>query len=163
MRIGHSWDIHRLVEGRKLILGGVEIPHEVGLLGHSDADCLLHSIAEALLGSLALGDLGAIFPDTDMANKDLDSSFILRKCYQMVLEKGYYICNIDSTIYAEKPKMRPFVDYIRKSISEILQLDIDKISVKATTHEKLGPIGEKKAIACETVVLVDKKSNLVLL
>lgn len=157
MRIGHAWDTHRLVSNRPLILGGVEITNDLGLFGHSDADVLLHAIAEALLGSLALGDLGTFFPDNDIKYKNMDSKIILREVYNMIKEKGYKIVNIDSTIYAEKPKLRPYIDIIRESISKVLNIDVDQISVKATTHEKMGSVGKLEAISSEAVVLVEKE------
>lgn len=157
MRIGHAWDVHRLVGNRPLILGGIEIPYSLGLLGHSDADVLLHAIAEALLGSLALGDLGTFFPDNDVKYKDMDSKIILMEVYKMIQDKGYKIVNIDSTIYAEAPKLRPYIDEIRKSISNVLNIPIEDVSVKATTHEKMGSIGKKEAISSEAVVLIEKK------
>ena len=155
-RIGHSWDIHRLVEGRKLILGGIEIPFEKGLLGHSDADALLHAISESLLGALALGDLGTHFPDNDPKYKGIDSKVILKECLRLIKDKGYIIGNIDLMIYAEKPKMAPHILPMRKLISELLEINIDQISIKATTHEKMGVIGKEEAIACESVVLLKK-------
>lgn len=157
MRIGHAWDVHRLVGNRPLILGGIEIPYSLGLLGHSDADVLLHAIAEALLGSLALGDLGTFFPDNDVKYKDMDSKIILMEVYKMIQDKGYKIVNIDSTIYAEAPKLRPYIDEIRKSISNVLNIPIEDVSVKATTHEMMGSIGKKEAISSEAVVLIEKK------
>lgn len=156
MRIGQAYDIHQLVEGRDLILGGVMIPHDKGLLGHSDADCLLHAIAESLLGALALGDLGTYFPDDDIKYKNMDSMFILKECYQMVLKKGYDITNIDTTIIAQRPKMRGYIDLMRKNIAGALNVDVARISIKATTNEKLGPIGEEKAIACLAISLLEE-------
>lgn len=155
IRIGHAWDIHKLVENRKLILGGVEIPSNLGLLGHSDADVVLHAISESLLGSLALGDLGEHFPDTSDETLNMDSKIILEKCYKMVLNKGYHINNIDITIYSEKIKISPIKLKLRESISNILNIDIDRISVKATTYEGLDSIGNNLAIACEAVCLVE--------
>ena len=155
IRIGHAWDIHKLVENRKLILGGVEIPSNLGLLGHSDADVVLHAISESLLGSLALGDLGEHFPDTSESTLNMDSKIILEKCYKMVLNKGYHINNIDITIYSEKIKISPIKIKLRESISNILNIDIDRISVKATTYEGLDSIGNNLAIACEAVCLVE--------
>ena len=155
IRIGHAWDIHKLVENRKLILGGVEIPSNLGLLGHSDADVVLHAISESLLGSLALGDLGEHFPDTSDETLNIDSKIILEKCYKMVLNKGYHINNIDITIYSEKVKISPIKLKLRESISNILNIDIDRISVKATTYEGLDSIGNNLAIACEAVCLVE--------
>lgn len=155
-KIGHSFDIHRLVEGRDLFLGGVKLDHHLGLLGHSDADCLLHAIAESLLGALSLGDLGSIFPDTDPKYKDMDSKVILSHINYIIKNKGYNIGNIDSTVYLELPKMKPHIFEIRKCIASILDISIDLISVKATTYEKLGPIGDQKAIAAEAVCLLYK-------
>ena len=155
IRIGHSYDIHQLVENRKLILGGVEIEHKLGLLGVSDADCLLHAIAESLLGALALGDLGTYFNPDDSKNIGLDSKIILKECYQMVKDRGYKINNIDCMIFAQKPKMKDYIYAIRESISNILDISVDQISVKATTYEKLDSIGNEKAIACEAVCLIE--------
>jgi len=155
IRIGHAWDTHKLVPNRKLILGGIEVESDLGLLGHSDADVVLHAVAESLLGSLALGDLGYHFSDKDPKNKDIDSKVILKYCYNLVLQKGYHINNIDLTIYSEFIKISPIRDSIRKSISEILEIDIDKVSVKATTWERMGFVGSGEAMACESVVLVE--------
>lgn len=154
IRIGHAWDTHRLVSNRNLILGGVKVDSYVGLLGHSDADVVFHAVAESLLGSLALGDLGMHFSDKDPSNKNLDSKIILKYCYNLVLEKGYRINNIDLTIYSEDIKISPIREDIRKSISSILSLDITQVSVKATTWEKMGFIGRNEAIACEALTLV---------
>lgn len=156
IRIGHAWDTHKLVKGRKLILGGVEFESEIGLLGHSDADVVLHAVAESLLGSLALGDLGTFFPDNSEATLNMDSKVILEKCYQMVKEKGFKLINLDLTIYAEFIKIAPKRELIRKSISKLLNIDLDFVSVKATTHEKMGFIGSGEAMACECVCLVEK-------
>ena len=155
-RIGHSWDLHQLVYDRKLILGGVEIPFEKGLLGHSDADALLHAIAESLLGSLALGDLGTFFPDNDPKYKGMDSKVILKECYQRVKDEGYMIVNLDTMIYAEAPKMAKYIPLMKHVISELLEININQISIKATTHEKLGVIGNGNAIAAEARVLLIK-------
>ncbi len=154
IRIGHSWDTHKLVENRKLILGGVEIPNELGLLGHSDADCVLHSLAEALLGSLALGDLGDIFPDSSIETLDLDSKIILKKSYDLILKKGFKLVNADIMIYSEKIKIAPYKLKMREIIAKILNTDITNISIKATTWEKMSFIGRNEAIASEAVVLV---------
>lgn len=154
IRIGHSWDTHKLVENRKLILGGVEIPNELGLLGHSDADCVLHSLAEALLGSLALGDLGDIFPDSSIETLDLDSKIILKKSYDLVSKKGFKLVNADIMIYSEKIKIAPYKLKMREIIAKILNTDITNISIKATTWEKMSFIGRNEAIASEAVVLV---------
>ena len=156
IRVGHAWDTHRLVENRKLILGGVKIESTLGLLGHSDADVVLHAVAESLLGSLALGDLGTFYPDNSELTLDMDSKIILKECYDKVLEKGYSLNNVDITIYAEKIKIAPHRQLIRNSIADILNVDIDCISVKATTWEKMGFVGRGEAIACESVCLVEK-------
>jgi 2-C-methyl-D-erythritol 4-phosphate cytidylyltransferase/2-C-methyl-D-erythritol 4-phosphate cytidylyltransferase/2-C-methyl-D-erythritol 2,4-cyclodiphosphate synthase len=156
MRIGHSFDIHQLVENRPLWLGGIEIPFEKGLLGHSDADVLLHAISEAILGALALGDLGTHFPDTDPKYEGIDSKLILKEVQLLMQGKGYMIGNIDATIYAEQPKINPHITRIRESISQLLSIPIDLISIKATTYEKMDAIGEQKAMAAEAVVLLKK-------
>lgn len=156
MRIGHSFDIHKLIEGRPLWLGGIEIPFDKGLMGHSDADVLLHAISEAILGALALGDLGTHFPDTDERYKGIDSKLILKDIQMMMQEKKYRIGNIDATIYAELPKLNPHIKNIRDSISKLLSIPMDLVSVKATTYEKLDAIGEQKAMAAEAVVLLKK-------
>lgn len=156
MRIGHSFDIHTLVEGRPLILGGIDIPHDKGLLGHSDADVLLHAIAEAMLGALALGDLGTFYPDTDPKYKDIKSTVILKDVYDKIKQAGYEIQNIDATVYLELPKLNPLMIKIRESIQSLLHIDFNQVSVKATTYEKMDAIGEKKAIAAEAVVLLKK-------
>ena len=155
IRVGHSWDTHKLVQGRRLILGGVEFKDaKLGLLGHSDADCVLHSIAEALLGSLALGDLGDIFPDSSIETLDLDSKIILKKSYDLVLKKGFKLVNADIMIYSEKIKIAPYKLKMREIIAKILNTDITNISIKATTWEKMSFIGRNEAIASEAVVLV---------
>lgn len=156
MRIGHAWDTHKLVEGRKLILGGVAVDSKVGLLGHSDADVVLHAVAESLLGSLALGDLGTHFPDTSADTLDMDSKIILKECYDLVLANGYKLVNLDLTIYSQYIKIAPIRNDIRNSIANILNVSVDDISVKATTYEKMGFIGRGEAIACECVCLVEK-------
>lgn len=156
MRIGQSTDIHRLVEGRKLILGGVEIPHEKGLEGHSDADALTHAIAEAILGAFALGDLGHHFPDTDEKWKGVNSLLILKEVGKMMKEKGYQIGNVDSLILIERPKMKPHIEQMRKNYSEILECDIDRISVKATRGEKLGFVGREEGVLAQAVVLLEE-------
>jgi 2-C-methyl-D-erythritol 2,4-cyclodiphosphate synthase len=155
IRIGHAWDTHKLVSGRDLYLGGVKVDNELGLLGHSDADVVLHAVAESLLGSLALGDLGTFYPDTSAKTKDMDSKIILKECYQRVLDKGYKLNNIDLTIYSQNIKISPIRLDIRKSIASILNVDIELISVKATTYEKMGFIGRGEALACECVCLVE--------
>ncbi|SMO96074.1 2-C-methyl-D-erythritol 2,4-cyclodiphosphate synthase [Gracilimonas mengyeensis] len=155
-RIGYGYDVHQLKEGRPLILGGVEIPHHVGLLGHSDADVLLHAITDALLGALALGDIGTHFPDTDPEFKGADSRKLLRKSYELVQGKGYTIGNIDATVIAERPKLKPYIDEIRNNIADDLKCEVDKISVKATTSEKMGFVGKEKGMAAHAVILIRK-------
>lgn len=154
MRIGIGYDLHRLVPGRPLILGGVTIPHEKGLEGHSDADVLTHAIIDALLGALALGDLGAHFPDTDPQYKNADSLKLLENAHALVREQGYRILNIDSTIIAERPKLRPHIDAIRAKLAQTLALDVQAVSVKAKTNEKVGPEGREEAISAQAVVLL---------
>lgn len=157
-KIGNGYDIHRLVEGRKLILGGIEINYEKGLLGHSDADVLIHSMMDAMLGALALGDIGQHFPDTDPMYKGISSVLLLEKVNELVLSKGYKISNTDNIILAEKPKMKDIIPLMRENLSKILKIPQDSISIKATTMEKLGPIGEGQAIAVQSVVLLEKNS-----
>ncbi len=160
-RIGQSSDIHQLVKGRKLILGGVEIESELGLLGHSDADALLHAIAEAMLGALALGDLGHHFPDTDEKWKGVSSLLILKEVEKKIAEKGYHVVNVDSLILIEKPKMAPHIEQMRQNIAEALHVDLDRISVKATRGEKLGYVGRSEGVLAQAVVLLsnDKEEN----
>lgn len=156
MRIGHGYDVHKLVEGRDLIIGGVNIPHHLGLLGHSDADVLLHAISDSLLGALALGDIGKHFPDTDEAYKGADSLVLLACVYELVKAKGYEIGNIDATILAQAPKLAPYIPQMRLNIARALETEIDRVSIKATTEEKLGFTGEEKGIAAHAVCLVTK-------
>ena len=156
MRIGIGYDVHRLTEGRRLILGGVDIPFEKGLLGHSDADVLLHALADALLGAAALGDIGLLFPDTDPAYKGADS-LVLLGCVRERLEKeGYTVHNIDAVIVAERPKLRPYIDEMRKNIASCLQMDPSFVSVKATTEEGLGFTGRGEGIAAKAVALLNE-------
>ena len=155
MRIGQGYDVHRLKEGRKLIIGGVEIPYEKGLLGHSDADVLVHAIMDALLGAAALGDIGLLFPDTDERFSGADSLKLLQKVKDVLDEKGYSICNIDATVIAQEPKLRPYIDLMRQNIAEALKMDVSQVSVKATTEEHLGFTGRKEGIAAQAVVLID--------
>jgi 2-C-methyl-D-erythritol 2,4-cyclodiphosphate synthase len=154
IRVGNGFDVHELVEGRKLIIGGVEIPYEKGLLGHSDADVVLHAIGDALLGSLALGDLGKHFPDTDAIYKGADSKKLLSQIYAMVKSKGYVLGNLDVMIIAQKPKLAPYIEQMRKITANILETDMDRISIKATTTEKLGFTGRGEGIAAQASVLV---------
>ena len=156
IRIGHAWDTHKLVSNRKLILGGILVDYPLGLLGHSDADVCLHAVAEALLGSLALGDLGTFYPDNSEKTLNMDSKIILKECYKRVLDLGYHLNNLDLTIYAQDVKISPIRLQIQESIANILDVDKSKVSIKATTWEKMGFIGEGLAIACECVCLVEK-------
>lgn len=160
IRIGQSTDIHQLVKGRKLILGGVEIEHEIGLLGHSDADALLHAIAESILGALALGDLGKHFPDTDERYKDMNSLWMLRQVYKIMEEKGYAIGNLDAMIMIERPKMAPHIPAMRKHVAEALCCDMEQVSIKATRGEKLGFVGREEGVQAQCVVLLHKKEGI---
>lgn len=155
IRIGQSSDIHQLVEGRDLILGGVKIEHKKGLLGHSDADALLHAIGEALLGAVALGDLGKHFPDKDPKWKGADSLVILKGCNELLKSKGFHVVNVDSLIMIERPKMAPHIDQMRKNIAEALGTDVENISVKATRGEKMGFVGREEGVLAQAVVLVE--------
>ncbi|MCA0989468.1 2-C-methyl-D-erythritol 2,4-cyclodiphosphate synthase [Guptibacillus algicola] len=154
MRIGHGFDVHQLVEGRPCIIGGITIPFEKGLLGHSDADVLLHSVADACLGAIGEGDIGKHFPDTDEAFKDADSKELLRHVFKIVKGKGYVLGNVDCTIIAQMPKMAPHISAMREVIAELLEADVDQVNVKATTSEKLGFTGRGEGIATEVVVLL---------
>ncbi len=156
LRIGHGFDLHRLTEDRKLILGGVEIPYHLGLLGHSDADVLTHAIMDGMLGALSLGDIGLHFPPTDNKYKDISSIKLLHHVNNLIQEKGYSIVNIDSTILAQRPKLLPFMQEIKTTIAKELSLDTDCVSVKATTTEETGDIGKGLAIAVHSVVLLEK-------
>ena len=160
IRIGQSTDIHQLVKGRKLILGGVEIEHEMGLLGHSDADALLHAIAESILGALALGDLGKHFPDTDERYKDRNSLWMLRQVYKIMEEKGYAIGSLDAMIMIERPKMAPHIPAMRKHVAEALCCDMEQVSIKATRGEKLGFVGREEGVQAQCVVLLHKKEGI---
>lgn len=156
MRIGHGYDVHKLVEGRKLILGGVEIPYEKGLLGHSDADVLLHAIMDAMLGAAALGDIGHLFPDTDESFKGADSMKLLSEVNRVITENGYRLGNIDSTVIAQKPKLASFIDEMRANIAGECGVEISQVSVKATTEEKLGFTGSGEGISAHAVCLLIK-------
>lgn len=155
LRIGHGYDVHKLIEGRKLILGGVDIPHTVGLLGHSDADVLLHAVMDALLGALALGDIGQHFPDTDDKYKGISSMHLLTLVNKLISEKGGRLVNLDATLIAQKPKIAPYIDKIRENIAFALGTDKSRISVKATTEEHLGFTGREEGISAHAVVLVE--------
>lgn len=155
IRIGQGYDVHRLVEGRRLIIGGVDIPHNVGLLGHSDADVLLHAISDAILGAAALGDIGKHFPDTDPKFKGADSLVLLSHCGKLVREKGYRINNIDATIVAQRPKMVPHIQTMRENIARALEIEINQVNVKATTEEKLGFTGTEQGISSYAAALIE--------
>ena len=156
IRIGHGYDVHAFAENRKCIIGGVEIPCERGLLGHSDADVLIHAICDAMLGAANLKDIGYHFPDTSSDFKNIDSKILLRECNRLIKEKGYVISNIDSTICAQKPKLKDYIDPMRECLAGVLELDADCVSVKATTTEKLGFVGKEEGISAQAVVLLKK-------
>lgn len=156
MRIGHGYDVHRLVEGRDLILGGVKIPYELGLLGHSDADVLLHAVSDALLGAAGLGDIGKHFPDTDPKYKGADSMKLLEIVGVKVADAGYRISNIDVTMIAQKPKLRPHIDAMERNIAVALNVDVSRVNVKATTEERLGFTGEGLGMSCHAVCLLEE-------
>ena len=156
MRIGHGYDVHRFVEGRPLILGGVTIPYELGLLGHSDADVLLHAVSDALLGAAGLRDIGYHFPDTDPTYKGADSLELLRVVGEKVAAKGYRVGNIDVTMIAQAPKLKPYILQMRDNIARVLGLDPDRVNVKATTEEHLGFTGRKEGLSCHAVCLLDE-------
>lgn len=160
MRIGHGYDVHRLCGGRKLIIGGVDIPYRLGLLGHSDADVLLHAISDALLGAAALGDIGKLFPDNDEKYKDADSLVLLRTVAARVSQAGYKIVNVDSTVLAQAPKLSPHIMQMRQNIAHALGINVSDVSVKATTEEGLGVSGQKKGIAAHAVCLIENKQPL---
>ena len=155
-RIGTGYDIHKLVQGRDLIIGGVKITHEKGLLGHSDADVLVHAIIDAMLGALALKDIGTLFPDTDKKYKNIDSVLLLKKVYSLISERGYKIVNIDSNIVAQKPKMMPYIPKMKSVLSKVLDLGEDVLSIKAKTKEELDAVGNSLAIEAHAVVLLRK-------
>lgn len=159
MRIGMGYDVHKLVENRDLILGGVKIPYEKGLLGHSDADVLLHAIMDALLGAAALGDIGKHFPDTDPAYKGISSILLLKHVGKLLDENGYTIENIDATIIAQRPKMRPYIDTMRQNIADALCIETDQVNVKATTEEGLGFTGEGEGISSQAICAIEKYMN----
>ena len=156
VRIGFGFDVHKLVEGRDLWMGGVKIPHSLGLLGHSDADVLIHAICDAILGAANMRDIGFHFPDTAGEYKDIDSKILLKKTVALVREKGYEIGNIDATICAERPKMNPHIPEMQRILSEVMSIDIDDISIKATTTEKLGFTGREEGISAYAVALIEK-------
>lgn len=156
LRTGLGFDVHRLVEGRDLWLGGVKLPHEKGLLGHSDADVLIHAICDALLGAANMRDIGYHFPDNAGEYKDIDSKILLRKTVELIASKGYRIGNIDATVCAERPKLKPHIDEIRRKLAEVMEIDLDDVSVKATTTERLGFTGREEGISAYAVVLIEK-------
>lgn len=156
MRIGTGYDVHELVEGRRLVLGGIEIPFEKGLLGHSDADVLIHAIMDSILGALALGDIGLLFPDTDMKYKDIDSKILLKRVVEVMKENKFQIGNVDVVVMAQRPKLRSYIDKMRSVISEILLTDVKNVSIKATTTEKLGFVGREEGIAAQAVVILEE-------
>ena len=156
MRIGHGYDVHRLVEGRDLILGGVKIEHELGLLGHSDADVLLHAVSDALLGAAGLRDIGYHFPDTDPKYKGADSLMLLREVGQKVRAAGYRVSNIDVTMIAQRPKLKPFIPQMMENIASALEVDVSRVNVKATTEEKLGFTGTGEGMSCHAVCLLEE-------
>ncbi|MDO5360377.1 MULTISPECIES: 2-C-methyl-D-erythritol 2,4-cyclodiphosphate synthase [Jeotgalicoccus] len=157
MRIGHGYDVHAFDASRPLILGGMEIPHDFGLKGHSDADVLLHTITDSILGALALGDIGKFFPDTDEKFKDADSRVLLDEVVSMMHTKGYEIGNVDAVVIAERPKLRGYIDEMRENVAALLKTDISNVNIKATTSEKLGFTGREEGIASEAVVLLNKQ------
>lgn len=156
LRIGTGIDYHQLAEGRKLFIGGVEIPHHKGAVGHSDADVLLHAICDAMLGALALGDIGTHFPDTSADFKDIDSKILLQQSYDKIKEKGYKVVNVDSTLCLEAPKIKPYVAQMQHTIASILELELDAVSVKATTTEKMGFVGREEGLVAHATVLLEK-------
>ncbi len=153
-RIGHGYDVHQLVKGRKLIIGGVDIPNETGLSGHSDADVLLHAIMDSILGAAASGDIGKHFPDNDITYKNADSMLLLKKVYDLIKENGWKIGNIDATVIAQSPKLSPFIETMRQNISQTLECEISQINIKATTEEHLGFTGQKLGISAHSVCLI---------
>ncbi|MFY7840391.1 MAG: 2-C-methyl-D-erythritol 2,4-cyclodiphosphate synthase [Lacibacter sp.] len=155
-RIGTGIDYHQLVEGRKLFIGGVEIPHHKGALGHSDADVLLHAVCDAMLGALALGDIGTHFPDTSAEFKDIDSKILLQQSYNKIKAKGYKVVNVDSTLCLQAPKIKPYIAQMQQTIAEILELENDAVSVKATTTEKMGFVGREEGLVAHATVLLEK-------
>lgn len=157
IRIGHGYDVHRLVENRRLVLGGVEIPYEKGLLGHSDADVLIHAVMDAVLGALALGDIGKLFPDNDMSFKDIDSMLLLKKVIAIMEEKGFGLSNLDVTVNAEKPKLSPYIMKMRENIAAAFKVSVHYVSVKATTEEGLGLKGEGIGATC--VLILEEKTK----
>jgi len=157
-RIGQGFDVHQLAEGESFIIGGIDIPHSKGTVAHSDGDVLIHAICDALLGSLNLRDIGFHFPDTSNQFKNIDSKILLKESYQLVKDKGYELVNIDSTICLQKPKIKDYIEPMKQSLAQVLEVDVDRISIKATTTEKLGFVGREEGISAQVAVLVKKSS-----
>ena len=157
IRVGHGYDVHRFADDRKLILGGIEIPYEKGLLGHSDADVLVHAVMDSLLGAAALGDIGTHFPDTDMKYSGADSIELLKEVVRLLKEKGFAVSNIDATVIAQKPKLKPYIEEMRGRIASAMDTDIENVSIKATTEEKLGFTGRLEGISAHCVALIEKE------
>lgn len=155
MRIGYGYDVHQLASGEELVIGGLVIPHEKGSVGHSDADVLLHVICDALLGALALGDIGTHFPDTDSTYRGIDSKILLRKTYDMVLERGWKLANVDSTVCLQRPKLKPHIQDMRGVIADVMGVDVEQVGIKATTTEWLGFVGKEEGISAHAVVLLE--------
>lgn len=158
MRVGHGYDLHRMAKGRRLVLGGVVIPHDRGLEGHSDADVLVHAVIDALLGAAAMGNIGQHFPDNDPAYKNADSIVLLKEVVALILGKGYVVENVDATLIAEKPRLNPFLDTMRANLAACLNVDSDCVSVKAKTNERVGPEGREEAISAHAVVLLSRRT-----
>ena len=156
IRVGHGYDVHRLVENRKLIIGGVDIPHNAGLLGHSDADVLIHAVMDAVIGALGLGDIGKHFPDNDNTYKDISSMALAEKVYDLLVENGYSIVNIDATVIAQKPKLSPYINEMKANIARVFRITEDRVNIKATTEEKLGFTGNLEGISSHAVCLIAK-------
>lgn len=156
MRIGIGYDVHKLIEGRDMFIGGVKIPFDKGLLGHSDADVLIHAIMDAIIGALGLGDIGKHFPDTDQKYKNINSLLLLQQVYELMKDKGYQIGNLDGVIIAQKPKMAPYIEMMKKKISNVLKTSVENINIKATTEEGLGFTGKEEGISSQAVVLIEK-------
>lgn len=156
IRIGHGYDVHRLVENRRLIIGGVDIPHNMGLLGHSDADVLIHAVMDAVIGALGLGDIGKHFPDTDASYKDISSMSLAEHVYELLNENGYSVVNIDATVIAQKPKLAPYINEMKANIARVFRITEDRVNIKATTEEKLGFTGNLEGISSHAVCLIAK-------
>lgn len=156
IRIGHGYDVHRLTDGRDLILGGVKIPYEKGLLGHSDADVLIHAVMDAVIGALGLGDIGKHFPDTDGAYKDIDSMLLASRVFELLSDNGYHVVNIDATVIAQRPKLAPYIEEMKNNIAKVFSIGSDRVNVKATTEEKLGFTGSGEGISSHAVCIIAK-------